>query len=206
MPLHYVQSQRDVIGTFSSTVYGQSQTGCCSTTCYQAYWVAEVGKDPSKILTLPYIPVFTPEAFNAHMLKIISKAPHPTAEDIDVLFHYMDKPIAQGVTMMYMGFKNLDHSNITNGLKLCRNDPVYEKFARQWVDNLATDYVADLRRLDVPTSRTTMGGVTITLSMPKGQSEMKLHACPSCGAGLDKVAVRGQTVKCSYCNSSFEVT
>ena len=50
-----------------------------------------------------------------------------------------------------------------------------------------------------------MGGVSITLSVPKGKSEMRIHSCPSCGAQLDFIAVRGQVVNCQFCKSTFEI-
>ena len=180
--------------------------GTCSPQCYQVFWTNEVKANPSKILSIPFIPVYGPEVYPAHVLRITMRTKVPTQEEVNVLSKYLEKPLAQGVTMMYMGYKTLDHGKITDGLRLCRTDPVYEWSAKAWVDNLAAYYVQDLRRMDVPTSRASIGGVTISLSVPKGQSEMKLLACPSCGAGLNQVAVRGQTIKCSYCSSSFEVT
>ncbi|MEE9116857.1 MAG: hypothetical protein V3U09_08175 [Thermoplasmata archaeon] len=46
---------------------------------------------------------------------------------------------------------------------------------------------------------------SITLSVPKGKSEMRIHSCPSCGAQLDFIAVRGQVVNCQFCKSTFEI-
>lgn len=125
--------------------------------------------------------------------------------NIGLLQRYMANPMAQGIVKMYEGSKDLDYPRILEGFKLCRQDPVYSSY-KQNIDNLAERYVGELKRYDVPTSSTQVGGVTITLSMPQNQKEMKLHSCPSCGASLDKIAVRGQVMSCQFCNSTFQIT
>jgi hypothetical protein len=124
---------------------------------------------------------------------------------IGLLRRYMENPMAQGILKMFEGSKDLNYPQILEGFKLCRQDPRYALY-RSKVDDLAERYIADLKRFDVPTSSAELGGVTITLAMPKNQKEMKVHSCPSCGATLDVIAVRGQVKKCQFCSSTFEVT
>jgi len=50
--LQYVISNHKVENELTGSLYGYSQTGCCSPGCYQAYWTSEVTKDPSRILNL----------------------------------------------------------------------------------------------------------------------------------------------------------
>ncbi|MCK4444385.1 MAG: hypothetical protein KAW09_07565, partial [Thermoplasmata archaeon] len=109
------------------------------------------------------------------------------------------------ILKMYEGSKNLNYSQILEGFKQCRLDPVYSTY-KQDVDDLAERYIGELKRFDVPTSSAELGGVTITLAMPQNQKEMKVHSCPSCGATLDRIAVRGQVMKCQFCNSTFQIT
>jgi hypothetical protein len=204
--LEYITDTWPVTGGFSGTEYGKGQLGACSPACYETLWETEINAEPYLINELPYIPLFSPQVFEGHVYKMIKSTKLPTAGHIEVLGHYHDRPLAQGITIMYTGFKDLDHGKITDGLRLCRNDPTYERMAKEWVDNVAHTYVADLKRLDVPTSRTTVGGVQIAITMPRQQNKMKLHQCPSCGAQMDTVAFRGQVVRCSFCSSTFEIT
>ncbi|MHA1962716.1 MAG: FYVE zinc finger domain-containing protein [Candidatus Thorarchaeota archaeon] len=121
------------------------------------------------------------------------------------LERYMEYPMAQGIAKMIEGSTDLNYQQILEGFKLCRQDSAYSVFQHK-VDNLAEGYIAELKRFDVPTSATELGGVMITLSMPQNQKEMKVHSCPSCGATLDKIAVRGQVMKCQFCSSTFQIT
>jgi hypothetical protein len=125
--------------------------------------------------------------------------------NIGLLQKYLENPMAQGIVKMYEGSKDLNYSLILEGFKLCRQDPEYKTF-RNNVDNLAERYIDELKRFDVPTSSAELGGVTITLTMPQNQKEMKVHSCPSCGATLDVIAVRGQVKKCHFCSSTFQIT
>jgi hypothetical protein len=204
--LHYVTSSRPVKGSISGSDIGENQEGCCSPACYQSYWEGWVSRDPSMIDRLPYIPVFSPAVFDAHVHRMVHSAKLPSAGHIQLLQRYHDRPLAQGIIIMYNGFKDLDHSKVTDGLRLCRNDPSYERIAKAWVDRVAHAYVADLKKLDVPTSRANLGGVQIALTMPSSQNQMKLHQCPSCSAQMDTIAFRGQVVRCSFCGSTFEIT
>lgn len=121
------------------------------------------------------------------------------------LEEYMEHPMAQGIVKMREGSTDLNYQQILEGFKLCRQDSAYIMY-RDRVDSLAEGYIAELKRFEVPTSATKLGGVTITLSIPQNQKEMKLHSCPSCGATLDRIAVRGQVMKCQFCNSTFQIT
>ena len=60
-------------------------------------------------------------------------------------------------------------------------------------------YVNDLKELDVPTARAEVGGVMVTVTHPKDQPTARMQQCPSCGARADRLAVRGQSVRCTYC-------
>jgi hypothetical protein len=206
LPLQRVTQTWPIKGTFTNTIYGQGQLGTCSATCYQEYWKREVSADPHRVRQIPYAGLHTPEVFDANILYMVLNTKKPTADTIQMLSMYPKRPLAQGLIIMYNGHKDLDHSMITDGLRLCRNDPTYESIARGWVDNLATTYVAELKRLDVPTNRANLGGVQISLSVPRNQNQMKLHQCPSCSAAMDQVAFRGQVVKCPFCGSTFEIT
>jgi hypothetical protein len=117
----------------------------------------------------------------------------------------MENPMAQGILKMHEGSKDLDYSKILEGFKLCRQDQVYAMYRRN-VDDLAERYVGELKRFDVPTTSAEIGGVTISLQMPQNQKQMKVHSCPSCGSSLDMIAVRGQVMKCQFCNSTFQIT
>lgn len=123
-----------------------------------------------------------------------------------VLSKYADKPLAQGLLTMFEGYKSLDYEKIIKGIQLCRNDDLYhhDTEIKSSIDSIAKDYVEDLKCYDVPTSKVTMGNVTVTLTIPKGKNEMRIFACPSCGSPLNKIAVRGQVVKCDHCGGVFE--
>jgi len=203
--LHYIISSFKVENGLTGTLYGYTQTGCCSLECYQRYWTSEVVNVPSRILELPYLKIYTSEVFAAHLVGIISTSKQPSSEAIEILKKYSDRPLAQGIIMMHMGFKTLDHSKITDGLRLCRSDILYEQIARQWVDALATSYVQDLKRLDVATSRADLGSVVVSVAPQKGQNDPRLTQCPACGARVEQMVVRGQTVRCVYCGSVFQV-
>lgn len=206
LSLHYVINSKPVKGSVSDNLIGYVQNGCCSPSCYQTYWERVVKHNPWHVLDIPILPLYRPEFYAAHVIAITHRSGQPTSEDIQVLGHYIENPLAQGITMMYEGYKSLDFGKITDGLRICRGDPTYHTYAKEWVDNLAVFYINDLKRFDIPTNQANMGGVSISLTMPKNQSQMKLHSCPSCGAQMEQMAVRGQTVKCSFCSSTFEIT
>lgn len=107
--------------------------------------------------------------------------------------------------MMVSAYNALEFEGITDGLRIARNDWVYTRYLKVWVDDLAESYIRELKRFDIPTSSARIGGVSIALTVPRGQTQMQLHACPSCGASMEAIAVRGQTVKCSFCSSTFVV-
>ncbi|MCK4949210.1 MAG: hypothetical protein KAS60_03870 [Thermoplasmata archaeon] len=126
-------------------------------------------------------------------------------QDENLLRKWMEQPLAQGIVRMRQGYRDLDYSEIMEGFKLARRDPYYPTFKSK-LDAFAESYIHELKRFDVPTSTSQMGGVSITLSVPKGKSEMRIHSCPSCGATLDFIAIRGQVVNCQFCKSTFEIT
>jgi predicted Zn finger-like uncharacterized protein len=206
MDLVYVRATSPVKSSISDKVYGEIISGCCSNACYQTYWEQSLMLNPSNIMKIPFLAVFRPEFYTAHMFRLMGTTSVPSKEDIAMLAHYIQYPLAQGITMMYNGAKDLDSSLITDGLRICRNDMLYERHAKKWVDNLAERYIREFKRFDIPTNKAMMGGVAITLTVPQGQSQMKLHSCPSCGANFEKVAIRGQTVRCEFCSSTFEIT
>ena len=125
---------------------------------------------------------------------------------VAALQHCVEKPMAQGLLSMYEGHRALVHSGVMDGLKLCRSDPLYEKeTVRLWVNALAENYVEDLKRLDLPTARSSTRDSTVTPQLPPGRSEMTVLACPSCGKTLDHVAVKGTSVRCDACGGTFRV-
>jgi hypothetical protein len=206
MNLTYVISSKKVEGEFSKSVYGYNLTGCCGPECYKRYWISEIKMNPTRIIQLPPLPIYTPDLFEAHLTGIMMCSNQPSSEAIAVLQKYSDRLLAQGIIMMRNGFQTLDHSKITDGLRLCRSDLFYERRARGWVDALAAHYVQDLKRMDVATSRANLGGVTVSIGVPKDQSGTRLVLCPSCGAHIDQIAIRGQSIKCGYCNSVFQIS
>ncbi len=125
-------------------------------------------------------------------------------QDENLLRKWMEQPMAQGIVRMRQGYRDLDYSEIMEGFKLARRDPYYGTF-KEKLDSFAESYIHELKRFDVPTSTAQMGAVSITLSVPKGKSEMRIHSCPSCGATLDFIAIRGQVVNCQFCKSTFEI-
>lgn len=114
--------------------------------------------------------------------------------------------LAQGLLTIFDGYKKLDHEKIIKGLQLCRNDPLYHsnKHIGNSIDEISKNYVNDLREYDVPTSKIERGNISITLAIPKDKKEMKIFACPGCGSPLNKMVIRGQTVKCDHCGGVFE--
>jgi len=114
--------------------------------------------------------------------------------------------LAQGLLTMFEGHKKLDYKKIIKGLQLCRNDTLYhnDDDMHDFVDDIAKEYVDDLKIYDVPTSKMESGNISITLTIPKDKKEMKIFACPGCGSPLNKMVIRGQTVKCDHCDGVFE--
>ena len=178
--------------------------GCCTQECYQKYWTQRIAYYPNEIVSLPASGLHGPEYYRAYIIAI-TYTPGCSAEKIAIISNYLDQPLGQGITVMFEGYKALDFNKITGGLKICRSDPMYEGRVKFWVDDLAQNYMQELKRFEQPTGKVDMAGVTIALAMPREQTEMKLHTCPSCGAGMDRIAVRGQTVRCSFCESTFSI-
>jgi len=115
--------------------------------------------------------------------------------------------LAQGLLTMFEGHKKLEYKKIIKGLQLCRNDAQYhnDDDIHDFVNDLAKEYIDDLKLYDVPTSKMESGNISITLTMPKDKKEMKIFSCPGCGSPLNKVVLRGQVVKCDHCGGVFEV-
>ena len=204
--LAHVTAQHEVVGDLSGNLHGYSYEGFCSQECKDNYWIREVVKNPKRILDAQALGLeFNQPLFYEANIVRVTNTDGCDAEKIAALSHYLEHPLAQGITLMYEGHKSLDHKKIVDGLRLCRNDPLYERIAKKWVDGLAEQYVKDLRSFDVPTSRAEIGGITLTLTVPQNEKEMKIRLCPSCGAGIERIAVRGQTVKCEYCKSVFQI-
>lgn len=125
--------------------------------------------------------------------------------DFSLLNRHIENPMAQGIVKMSEASKDLNYQEMLDGLKLCRRDPVYATYKAQ-MDDLGERYIKELKRYDVPTTTAQIGGVSITLAIPQNQTEMRVHSCPSCGAPLDRIAVRGQVMRCDHCNCTFQIT
>jgi len=203
--LVYVTDSQPEKSHVSDKIHGYHQSGCCSNQCYEAYWRDQMAKSPTQVNKIPFLPIFEPPFYAAHMCRMSATRKAPTPEDIQWMSKYIDQPLAQGLTMMFNAYNALEFEGITDGLRIARNDWVYTRYLKVWVDDLAEAYIKELKRFDVPTRSANLGGVQISLSVPKGQNQMQLHACPSCGANMERIAVRGQTVKCSFCSSTFKV-
>ena len=205
MSLIFVTTSTPVKSHASDKVHGYNQKGCCSNQCYETYWRKWVGQNPHTINKIPFLPIYEKQFYAAHMCRLAATKRAPGPEDIMWMSKFIEFPLAQGLTMMHNSYQALEFEGITDGLRIARNDPVYTQYLKRWVDDLAESYIRELKRFDVPTRSANIGGVQISLAVPKGQNQMRLNSCPSCGAQLDIIAVRGQTVKCSFCSSTFQV-
>jgi hypothetical protein len=203
--LNSVISQRPVTTGFTGKQIGWDLEGCCSPACERNYWADQIISDPSKILNAPnYFRFIEPVFYEANVRLVVATA-GCDAWKLSILSNYMNRPLAQGIVLIDEGHKSLDHGKIIEGLRLCRNDIIYEGVAKNWVDTLADSYVRDLKTFDVPTSKAQIGGITLTITTPQNQKDMILRSCPSCSAAIDQIAVKGQTVKCRFCGSVFQI-
>jgi hypothetical protein len=194
-----------VTGGFTGAQIGWDLEGCCSPLRERSYWAGQILGDPCMILKAPsQFRFFEPVFYEANVRLVISTA-GCDGWKLAILSNYMNRPLAQGIALIHEGHKSLDHGKIIEGLRLCRNDIVYEGVAKNWVDTLADSYVRDLKTFDVPTSKAQIGGITLTITTPQNQKDMILRSCPSCAAAIDQIAVKGQTVKCRFCGSVFQI-
>jgi len=115
----------------------------------------------------------------------------------------MDKPLAQGLIMMYEGHNLSDYVKITEGLKLCRTDPTYNnKETKEWIAPMAMRYLTCLdKSVKRPTTTAKGQHVTIELSL----CVTKVEFCPSCGANINKIVHKGEIIKCDYCGSVIRI-
>jgi len=212
--LYHVIVSTSVSGSGNQYI-GEHQYGCCSQSCYEQYITSEITRAPLQIINPKLLQeegdnkiLFTkilgqPEFYQATLIWIMKNFKTLDAVSVKVLSSYMDKPLAQGLIMMYEGHNLSDYVKITEGLKLCRTDPTYNnKETKEWIAPMAMRYLTCLdKSVKRPTTTAKGQHVTIELSL----CVTKVEFCPSCGANINKIVHKGEIIKCDYCGSVIRI-
>ena len=140
--------------------------------------------------------------FFSHVLNNLSKEINENV--IHILNQYKERKIVQGLIMMINGYKDLDSQKIISGLQLCRRSSEYPKW-KYSIDRLAKEWLDDVGSFIKKANVVKTDGIVFQITIPKSQTSTKLLTCPACGAPLNKIVVRGETVKCPHCGSVFVV-